>query len=143
MPKTIGGVGTRRRDTRKDWDLFHTELLKHYEDGDGFVSGGCGQGGDRFLELSAIKLLAPDKFTDDQLWNMFKRDRWNYCKQLGVKLHLAEWERFGKSAGFKRNSLIADDSHVLIALVSTDRTGGTEDTIAKFEKLNKGRAIII
>ena len=44
----------------------------------------------------------------------------------------ADWEKFGRGAGFVRNGDIANNSDVLIACVAKDRKGGTEDTIGKF-----------
>ncbi len=46
----------------------------------------------------------------------------------------ANWKKFGRAAGFIRNTDIAENSDILIACVSKDRTGGTEDTIKKFLK---------
>jgi hypothetical protein len=42
-----------------------------------------------------------------------------------------------KAAGFVRNTKIAEECDVLIAVVASDRLGGTEDTIRKAEKLGK------
>lgn len=111
--KTIGIVGSRRRDTMEDYELCEREFLKHYEKGDTLVSGGCRKGGDRFAEMIAIKF------------------------DIDIKLHLAEWDKYGKGAGFKRNTYIAEDADIIIAVVAADRTGGTEDTLRKAEKMGK------
>ena len=44
---------------------------------------------------------------------------------------------------YARNTLIAQDSDVLIACVAADRKGGTEDTICKWKKLNPGKEPIL
>jgi len=38
---------------------------------------------------------------------------------------------------YARNTTIAEDSDIIVAVVSFDRTGGTEDTIKKAIKLGK------
>jgi len=43
----------------------------------------------------------------------------------------SEWNKYGRGAGIARNTLIANNCDILIACVSPDRTGGTEDTIKK------------
>lgn len=111
--KSIGIIGSRRRDSMGDFHLCESEFLKFYEKGDVIVSGGCPKGGDKFAEMLAFKYDIP------------------------IKIHKAEWEKYGKSAGFKRNTYIAEDSDIIIAVVASDRTGGTEDTIKKAEKLGK------
>ena len=74
------------------------------------VSGGCPKGGDRFAE--------------------------DLAKQLGYEMviHPADWKRYGRGAGFVRNTDIATGSDYLIACVAPDRKGGTEDTVRKFCK---------
>lgn len=111
--KTIGIVGSRRRDSDKDYGRTCLAFSKVYLQGDRIVSGGCPKGGDRFAEIIA------------------KQDG------LTITIHYPDWDRHGKSAGFIRNSLIAEDCDILIAVVAEDRTGGTEDTIKKAKKLGK------
>lgn len=108
--KTIGIVGSRRRNSTNDLIAVTNAFLKIYQDGDQIVSGGCPEGGDRFAEQLAKKWEVP------------------------IKIHYARWKKHGKTAGFIRNSDIANDANVLIACVAPDRTGGTEDTIKKFLK---------
>ena len=111
--KTIGIVGSRRRNTHEDFDKCITALDKIYEYGDRIVSGGCLEGGDKFAEQIAKAL------------------------GLTITIHYPNWKKFGKFAGFERNTKIAKDCDVLIALVAEDRTGGTEDTVKKVLKMNK------
>ena len=119
MSKTIGIVGTRRRNSDLDLAKIVEAFLKEYKPDDEIVSGGCPRGGDRFAEIIARN------------------------NQVPIKIYYAEWTRKGRSAGFQRNGLIARDADVLIACVAPDRTGGTEDTIRKFTKLGKIRLIIV
>ena len=112
----IGIVGSRRRDGQDDFLAVAKALQSILEScvspGEEviLVSGGCPKGGDRFAELLA--------------------------EQLGYKIiiHPADWKRYGRGAGFVRNTDIAEDSDCLIACVAEDRKGGTEDTIKKFLK---------
>ena len=116
--KTIGIIGTRRRDTDDDFLLTEKAFLKVRQSGDRICSGLCPKGGDRFAVMLAKMYNIPT------LW------------------FPADWEKHGRAAGFIRNTDIAHESDVLIACVAIDRTGGTEDTITKFEKLGKGKAIL-
>lgn len=111
--KKIGIVGSRRRDTREDYNQCEKTFLEVYKDGDELVSGGCPIGGDAFAEILAKKYQVP------------------------IKIYYAQWNKLGKGAGFTRNTDIARDADILIALVASDRSGGTEDTIRKAEKMNK------
>lgn len=111
--KTIGIVGSRRRDTAEDLELTRKEFLAIYEKGDTLVSGGCPLGADHMAEIFAKEYGIP------------------------IKIHYAEWDKYGRGAGFQRNKYIAEDADVLIACVSPDRKGGTEDTIKKSLALHK------
>ncbi len=112
-PKTIGIVGSRRRDSIIDFNACAKAFLNIYKRGDKIVSGGCPKGGDRFAE--------------------------DLARTYGVTIiiHHADWERKGRGAGIARNTDIARDCDVLIAVVAEDRTGGTEDTVKKVLKLGK------
>jgi len=122
MSKTIGVIGTRRRDSNNDFLLTKEAFLKVYEKGDTICSGFCPKGGDRFAVILAENLkLAEDK----KLW--FPPD----------------WDQYGRGAGFVRNTYIARESDVLIACVSKDRTGGTEDTIKKWKKFHPNKEVIL
>jgi len=122
MSKTIGIVGSRRRNNPSDYGAILTAFEMIYERGDAIVSGGCPQGGDRFAEMIARK--------------------YNLTIDNGkLIIHYADWERYGKAAGMIRNAYIATDADVVIACVAADRTGGTEDTIKKATRL--GRKIVL
>ncbi len=114
--KTIGVIGTRCRDETEDFEVVFEEFRQLYEPGDSICSGLCPKGGDRF----AVIISESDKLLQDKIiW------------------HPANWEKHGKAAGFIRNGDIARDSDVLIACITDDRTGGTEDTIKKWEKIHR------
>ncbi len=115
--KVIGIIGSRSRDSEKDIKDVFDKFVEVFEEEDEIVSGGCPKGGDRFAEMIAKKLYIP------------------------IKIYYANWNKYKKAAGFIRNGFIAADSHVLIACVTEDRTGGTEDTIKKFIKL-KGKGLL-
>lgn len=107
---TIGVIGSRRRDTKQDYELTEKQFLAIYQEGDIIVSGGCPKGGDRFAEMIAKKY------------------------GLTIITHYPNWKKYGRGAGFVRNTKIAADANKLIACTAADRKGGTEDTIKKFLK---------
>lgn len=117
--KIIGVVGSRRRSTTLDYRAVEEAVLANYEVGDQLVSGGCPQGADHFAEVIARK------------------------HQIPITIHYARWNALGRRAGFARNTDIAEDADVLIACVADDRTGGTEDTIKKYERLKGGQAKLV
>jgi len=117
--KTIGIIGTRRRNSYKDFQLTEQQFLKIYNPNDIICSGLCPKGGDRFA------VMLSKQYKIQSLW------------------FPANWEKYGRSAGFIRNDDIAKHSDILIAVVSNDRTGGTEDTIKKYLKLGKTNLILI
>lgn len=110
--KIIGIIGTRRRDSSGAFKIVQEEFFLHYEEGDWICSGGCPKGADRFAEVIA--------------------------KQNGIPIIIfyPDYKKKGRYAPFERNTFIADKSDILIACVSEDRKGGTEDTIQKFLKHN-------
>jgi len=114
----IGIIGSRRRHTIEDLNLTREVFKKIYTLGDTIVSGGCPKGGDYFAEVIAREMKIP------------------------IKIHKADWS-LGKHAGFLRNTDIANDSDILIAVVASDRLGGTEDTIKKYLKQNKNNLILV
>lgn len=113
MPKTIGIVGSRRRDTRQDYEILVRVFDSIYQIGDWIVSGGCWKGADRFAEMIADE------------------------RHIPIIILNADWDKHGKAAGPIRNTDIAQWSSVLLAMVASDRTGGTEDTVRKMEQLQR------
>ena len=110
--KVIGIIGTRRRNDQGDFWLVRRKFFEVYEEGDVICSGCCPQGADRFADLIS------NEHKIKGLW--FPPD----------------WKRYGRGAGFVRNTDIAKASDILIACVASDRKGGTEDTIKKFIKFH-------
>ena len=117
--KTIGIIGSRRRDSEEDFKKCEEAFLSVYEPGDEIVSGGCPKGGDKFAEILAKK------------------------HQVTIKIYYAQWNKIGRGAGFARNTYIAKDSDVLIACVSYDRKGGTENTIKTFLKTKSAEMLLL
>jgi len=115
----IGIVGSRRRNTKEDYQKVEEAFLKIYKDGDAICSGGCSKGGDKFAEQIAMKFKVP------------------------IKIFPARWDLYGRVAGFKRNTTIAETSDKIIACVADDRTGGTEDTIKKFKRIKPDSELIL
>jgi hypothetical protein len=108
--QVIGIIGTRRKYHNRHYQKVEKKFFELYGKGDIICSGGCSKGADSFAQTIAIK------------------------HGVSILIHHANWEKYGKIAGFMRNSLIARDSDYLIAMVARDRKGGTEDTIRKFLK---------
>lgn len=67
--------------------------------------------------------------TDTLAYNWAKKNKYT------TKIHEADWKKFGKSAGPKRNTLIVRDSDYLIAFLHPDSVG-TRDSIKKAEEKN-------
>jgi hypothetical protein len=119
----VGIVGSRRRNTDEDlqkvtevFNKLKTEAIDEVS----IVSGGATKGGDHFAEIIAC------------------------LQNIPIKIYYPEWNRFGKLAGFERNTYIAMDSEILIACVHKDRKGGTEDTIRKFKRFHpRGQLILV
>ncbi len=125
----IGIVGSRRRNSGYDMTLVWNKFF----DIPGFlsstiVSGGCPEGADHFAELISAEIHIPiiihypDKSKLDPILIEKKLFRAAYAK-----------------INYARNTLIANDSDILLAAVAPDRKGGTEDTIKKFCK-KKGKS---
>ncbi|MFA5396862.1 MAG: hypothetical protein WC346_12715 [Methanogenium sp.] len=117
--KTIGIIGTRRKDDEEHFLKVEETFLYLYRIGDTICSGLCPKGADRFAVILA------EKYKTKTLW------------------FPANWKKYGKIAGFVRNTDIAKNSDILIALVADDRTGGTEDTIRKFIEFKGGSKYLV
>jgi hypothetical protein len=117
--KKIGIIGTRRRSKLEDFVKVKKMFINLYEEGDWIVSGGGTKGGNYFALKLHKELFIP------------------YLE------FPANWEKYGKNAGFVRNTSIAEYSDILIACVAEDRKGGTEDTIKKFLKLNNKKYLFL
>jgi len=135
--KTIGIIGTRRRDGKSDFLKVWEAFQDVYVPGDSICSGLCPKGGDRFAVLIANRLRLP---SNKRVWHP---PDWDDLEAPNARIKYNKYsKRYNANAGFARNTYIARDSDVLIACVAPDRTGGTEDTIKKFLK-NKPREKLI
>ncbi len=122
--KTIGIIGTRSRNSVEDYKSLREYFFKIYEEGDKIVSGHCPKGGDAMAEKIASELGLTE----------------NNGKLI---LHRPDWEKYGKRAGFVRNTYIAEDADIIVAVVSPERKGGTEDTILKAETMGKKIILVL
>lgn len=107
----VGIIGTRRRDSSIAFEKVEkafSKLSLNVRKNCWIVSGGCPSGGDRFAETIARKNGIP------------------------ILIVYPDWDKYGKSAALRRNTPVAEMSDIIIACVSKDRKGGTEDTIKKF-----------
>lgn len=116
----IGIVGSRRRNSLNDRQMI-LDLVRDLKTKFGekleLVSGGCRTGADNYAEdASRIHVVKMKIF-------------------LPVGNVKSKWEF--RVAAFARNRQIAEYSDVLFAQVSSDRTGGTENTIAHAVELGK------
>ena len=121
--KTIGVIGTRRRNSGEAWKKVKIVIPKLYQKGDWLCSGGCEKGGDRFAE--------------------------KFAKQEGIPILIfyPNYKCYSRGAPMVRNSDIACNSDCIIACVINPEdgieevlkreTGGTEDTLKKFIKRGK------
>ena len=126
--KRIGIIGSRRRDGIEDYKAVRKAFIQHYDFEDIIVSGGCPKGGDRFAEILAEHFTIPIiiHYPEKDKIDPTKHPRWEYARVC-----------------YERNTLIANDSDILIACVAPDRRGGTEDTIKKYLKFGKTRLILV
>lgn len=106
----IGVIGTRQRHTHEAYKKIRDAVMKEYKPGNFLVSGGCPKGGDRIAEIIASNYGIP------------------------LLIWYPNWTVNKKGAGYARNIYIAKTaSKELVAAVSSNRKGGTEDTIKKWE----------
>jgi len=119
----LGIVGSRRRISIKDKELIRNKIIELKPTM--LVSGGCLKGADKFTEELAKEFNLPI--------TIFKP------KFTGKEKHFGEVV----ARYYARNKKIADYSTHLIALVSKDRKGGTENTIEHFKKYDKEKNLEI
>lgn len=143
----IGIVGSRRRDTPEDKDKIRQTLLRiignacqmncvidrDIKENFVIVSGGCPKGADKFAEELNDELGFPNKPI------IHYPDKSKLDPVLMRKNPRAAFAVIN----YARNTLIAEDSDILIACVAPDRKGGTEDTIKKYLKLGKDALILV
>ena len=66
-----------------------------------------------------------------------------YAKEKGIQteIYLADWDLFGKKAGFLRNTTIIENAEVVVAFWD-GKSRGTRDSIGKANKLKKDTFIV-
>jgi hypothetical protein len=146
-PVRIGIVGSRRRDSEKDFEVVEKAFLQIVSDLKkqpqevAIVSGHCHAGGDRFAEILI------DKYgTTEGKDNIFPA-KWDDVQTQGPngespKIKKNRWgKEYNALAGFWRNTDIVNGSDIILACVSPDRTGGTEDTVKK--AIASGKTVIL
>jgi len=124
MNKKIIIIGSRSRNSQEDYEQVWNEFRKWYENGDIIVSGGCPKGGDRFAEIIADKL------------DLTKENK-KLIIHYPIKPKVGSPKYMWAKAMYERNTVIANEAElnsIVIACVSPDRKGGTEDTIKKIQR---------
>jgi hypothetical protein len=135
---TIGIIGTRRRDTKEDFEKTVQVFGQIWIPGDQICSGLCPQGGDWFAVLLALdKEWIEDPKERERLYQQVRNQK-DLHYAIKPIWYPADWKKYGRAAGPIRNTDIAKTSNVLIACVAEDRLGGTEDTIKKFRQIHPG-----
>ena len=143
----IGIIGSRRRASETDLIILERKfvdiLRKHYPniDNEGsnlkkvlknltIVTGDCEEGGDFFaLYLSTIYRCKLDV--------KYKKNEKTGEKASKLYLRNCGYYAFTRVC-YSRNKEVAKEAlHYLLALVSKDRTGGTENTIGYFKKYHE------
>jgi hypothetical protein len=66
---------------------------------------------------------------------------WAISNKIPVKIFKPEWEKYGKSAGMRRNELIIKECDICIAFWD-GKSKGTKNSIFICEKLNKKVEVI-
>ena len=134
----IGVVGSRRRDSQNDYLSLLGEIIHRIGiygiENITLVSGGCKQGADRFAELIHRRLKFP-------LHMIIHYP--DICNETYLTMKTKNYRVAYAIIAYARNTLIARDSDELIALVASDRKGGTEDTIRKFMKMKNKKPILL
>lgn len=122
MELKLGIVGSRKRNSLKDFHLLKEFILKAKEKFNiTIISGGCQTGADHFAEMIAEELKIPII--------LFLPDK-SKLPEKPQKYHF-------RQINFDRNTLIAEACEVLVALTIPEGSNGTDDTIEKTKKLNK------
>ena len=92
-----------------------------------------------------IKTLSKIKITEIVSGGAIGADKLGerYAIENGIptKIFLPEWEKYGKSAGFKRNTQIIEEAEFIVAFWDME-SNGTRDSIQKAEKQGKKVLII-
>lgn len=63
-------------------------------------------------------------------------EKWAADNNISITIYRPQWDKHGKSAGYKRNELIVDDSNAIVAF-QVEGSKGTQHTIDITNKKNK------
>lgn len=121
--KKIGIVGSRRRSSLYDrqlvTDIILSAIKRYGKENIEIVSGGCRRGADKFAKDTAL------------LYGLL-------YKEFPIRDDPpAKHKREFTERAYARNRQIAEYSDVLFALVTDDRTGGSESTIRYAEEFGR------
>ncbi len=141
----IGIVGSRRRDSLKDLMTLMEELQRlHKQDKiTKIITGDCKKGGDRFA-----REIAEAERGDVELEVKYKRDpETNEIIPDDIDTNdMYGYYEFCDICYARNEEIAKEPLNYLIAIVASDRTGGTENTIKHFKRLHKdwkGKLIIL
>ena len=116
--KRIGITGSRSRNSPDDFERLENKFFELYENGDIIISGGAKAGADHFAQIIA-----------DRSNGKISHVPFEATPELYMK--------YGRKAPLIRNTRIAKESDILIAMPNPDsRTQGTMDTVTKFLEIH-------
>lgn len=98
-------------------DIWHRFLMPYDDEEVTIISGGCPTGGDLMAEKLAKHFDIP------------------------IKIFKPDWNRYGKSAGFRRNQLIVDASDMIVAFFD-GLSRGTQHSLDLAKEQKKPTLII-
>jgi hypothetical protein len=103
--------------------------------------------GSRIIDNEKLVLEIIDKFVDENKLNIQTilsgcaegvdtlGEIWANNKQISIKKYPADWDRYGRSAGYIRNELMAQNADGLIAIIKNN-SKGTRHMINLAKKYN-------
>ena len=141
--KKIIIIGSRRRDSDKDYMVVYNVFRKVYNYNDIIISGGCPKGADHFAELIASR-------------HGMTKENGQLKLHLPVKPPLGSPRYLWAKAMFDRNTIVAneaeEDSIVIACIIDAQdglesvlkrKKGGTEDTLKKIAGFARCKNIIL
>jgi len=126
----VGIVGSRARTAPEDKERTRVALLELLDEfgkeNVTIVSGGCPDGADQFAEQFAAEYGLPKIIHHPDKSKLRAKARWAYAEIYHA-----------------RNTFVARDAEVLIAVINKGKEGGTEHCVREFLKMGKKRLVII
>ncbi len=102
----LGIVGSRHYTNYKEFITVTKQIIDIHGIPDNIISGG---------HTDKRNNIKPG--TDTLAW------QWANDNNITIIEHNAEWDKYGRSAGPRRNQLIVNDSDIILAFVSTTSIG--------------------